>query len=100
MKITKNLHKVVRGADALSLGISMVVAVVIGVVVGYYFKKWTGVTFLFWLFTFIGIAAAFLNFYKSYKIMQESMKELENDPKYKNFKPDFDDDEEDEWAEK
>ncbi|MCI6989338.1 MAG: AtpZ/AtpI family protein [Campylobacter sp.] len=89
MKITKNLNKIVRGADFLSVGISMVVAVVIGFVIGYYLRKWTGISFFFYFFMFVGIAAAFLNVYKIYKLQQADLKEL--DEKYRGYKPDFSD---------
>lgn len=93
MRITKNLNKIVKGADGLSVGISVVVAVILGVFIGIWLKNLTGSTFLFFVGIFIGIAAAILNVYKSYKRLDADMKDLENDPKYKNYKPDFDDEE-------
>lgn len=93
MKPTENLNKIVRGADALSLGISIVVAILIGVGLGIWLKKLTGSTTIFIICVIFGILAAILNVYKSFKILQNSLKELEDDPKYKNYKFDDEDDE-------
>ena len=68
--------------DNLSLGISMVVSVVIGVGIGILLKDWTGAAWTLWLGIFWGIAAAFLNVYKAYKRAQKAFKELEDDPRY------------------
>jgi len=55
------LKKVVDAADGLSLGISMVVAVLIGVAIGLGLKKLTGMTWTLWIGVFIGVGAAVLN---------------------------------------
>ena len=93
MKPTENLNKIVRGADALSLGISIVVAILIGVGLGIWLKKLTGSMTIFIICVIFGILAAILNVYKSFKMLQNSLKELEDDPKYKNYKFDDEDDE-------
>ena len=93
MKPTENLNKIVRGSDALSLGISIVVAILIGVGLGIWLKKLTGSTTIFIICVIFGILAAILNVYKSFKMLQNSLKELEDDPKYKNYKFDDEDDE-------
>ena len=93
MKPTENLNKIVRGADALSPGISIVVAILIGVGLGIWLKKLTGSTTIFIVCVIFGILAAILNVYKSFKMLQNSLKELEDDPKYKNYKFDDEDDE-------
>lgn len=93
MKPTENLNKIVRGADALSLGISIVVAILIGVGLGIWLKKLTGSMTIFIVCVIFGILAAILNVYKSFKMLQNSLKELEDDPKYKNYKFDDEDDE-------
>lgn len=93
MKPTENLNKIVRGADALSLGISIVVAILIGVGLGIWLKKLTGSTTIFIVCVIFGILAAILNVYKSFKMLQNSLKELEDNPKYKNYKFDDEDDE-------
>lgn len=84
--------KVIDGADRLSLGISIVVALVIGVAIGYGLVKLTGYKWLLALGIFWGIGAATLNVYKAYKKEQKSYDELKNDPKYKNYLPKDDED--------
>jgi len=73
---------IVEGVDYLSLGISMVVAVLIGVGIGIGLKNLFDATWLLWVGVFIGIGAAFLNVYKMYKKQMKSLKELEDDPRY------------------
>jgi len=88
------MKKVVDAADGLSLGISIVVAVLIGVGLGYLLRKWFGYEWLFWLGVFWGIAAAILNVYKAYIKQKASLDELANDPRYqqRSFEDDEDDD--------
>ena len=89
--------KVVEAADGLSLGISMVVAVLFGVGIGYLMREWTGIGWLFWLGVFWGVAAAGLNVHKAYKKQKRELDKLADDPKY-NYKKNQDkyDDDEDE----
>ncbi len=68
--------------DNLSLGISMVVALLIGVGIGLGLKNLTGYTWTLWIGVALGIAAAVLNVYKAYKKAAKSFDELENDPRY------------------
>ena len=84
------IKKVIEGANDLSLGISMVVAVLIGVGIGYWLRKIFGYEWLFWLGVFWGIAAAILNIYKVYRKQMRALEALKNDPKYRNYR-DFDD---------
>ena len=86
------LKKVVEAADGLSLGISMVVAVLMGVGLGYMMRQWTGIGWLFWVGVFWGIAAAILNVYKAYAKQKASLDELANDPRYKQRSFDDEDD--------
>lgn len=79
-------NEFIRGANALSLGIAMVVAIFLGIGIGYLLKKFTGIDFLFWIGVAFGIFAAILNVYKAYKIQLNSLDELKNDPKYKDLK--------------
>lgn len=77
-KRKKIIQKSIEAANGLSLGISIIVAIIIGVALGYFFKKITGLTFLFWLGVFWGIAAAILNVYKAYKAQVKSYEEFQN----------------------
>lgn len=87
--------KYVDAADGLSLGISMVIAVLFGVGIGYLMKQWTGIGWLFWLGVFWGVAAAFLNVYKAYQKQKKELDKLADDPKYRHRKPQNDDDDDD-----
>lgn len=84
-----------EGVDQLSLGISMVVAVIFGVAVGLGLKYLFGYTWLLWLGVFWGIAAAVLNVYKAYQKQVKSYDEIKDDPKYKYKDLYKDDDDED-----
>ncbi|TLE16477.1 AtpZ/AtpI family protein [Helicobacter apodemus] len=70
-----------------TLGISMVVAVLIGVGVGYGLKWLFGYSWLFWLGVVWGILAAILNVYKAYKSQKREFDALSKDPKYAHQKP-------------
>jgi len=83
--------KVVEAADGLSLGLSVVVAVLIGVALGYGMRKLFGYEWLFWLGVFWGIGGAVLNIYKAYKKQKKELDKLANDPRFVGRK--FDDDE-------
>lgn len=87
--------ELVEAADSLSLGISMVVAVLLGVGIGLGLRRLFDVPWLLWVGVFIGIAAAILNVYKAYKEQVKSFDELHNDPRYAQTKYD-DSDEDDE----
>lgn len=89
------LKPIIEGAETLSLGISMVVAILIGVAMGLGLKKLTGVTWLLWVGVFIGIAAAFLNVYKAYSKQYKEFEKLAKDPRYNMGKQSDDDDDED-----
>ena len=77
----KHQDKVIA-LDNLSLGISMVAAIVIGFGVGYCLKYLTGYTWTLWLGIAWGILAAILNVYKAYKRAQKVYEGMENDPRY------------------
>ncbi len=79
------LKKIVDAADGLSLGISMVVAVLIGVAIGLGLQNLTGATWTLWIGVFIGIGAAVSNVYKAYSKQKKSLEELAKDPRY-NYK--------------
>lgn len=77
------LKDITNNISGLSLGLSMVVAVGIGIVLGITLKNIFNVSWLFWIGIFFGISAAILNVYKVYKIQQKDLKELEDNIKYK-----------------
>ena len=76
------IKPVIEAADSLSLGISMVVAVIMGVGIGWLLKSLTGVTWTLWIGVFIGIAAAILNVYKAYAKQYKAYEELAKEPRY------------------
>jgi len=69
--------------DNMSLGISMVVAVALGVGIGLLLKSWTGYAWTLWVGVAYGIAGAILNVYKAYKRAKKDLDKLADDPKYK-----------------
>ena len=77
--------KVIEGAEQLSLGISMVVAVLIGVGIGLMLKNFFDTPWLLWVGVFIGVSAAILNVYKAYKKQVKSLGELKDDVRYKKI---------------
>jgi len=83
---------IVAGAEQLSLGISMVVAVVIGTGLGYLVKKATNFTPALWIGLAFGILAAILNVYKAYKAQVKSLDELKDDKRFKSYEKDYDED--------
>jgi F0F1-type ATP synthase assembly protein I len=85
--------KIVSAADGLSLGISMVVAILIGVGLGVFLKDLFDQAWLLWLGVFWGVAAAILNVYKAYEKQKKSLDELADDPRYRHRK--YDDSDED-----
>ena len=71
-----------EGADSLSLGISIVVAILIGVALGYGLKTVFGIAWLMWVGVGIGIAAAVLNVFKAYSKQYKMYEELAKEPRY------------------
>jgi len=90
------LRKLVSAADGLSLGISMVVAVLLGVGLGLLMKNIFGISWLLWIGVFWGVAAV-LNVYKAYEKQKKSLDELADDPRYRHRKYDDSDDEDDKY---
>ncbi len=72
----------IAALDNLSLGISMVAAIIIGFGIGYGLKQLTGYTWTLWLGITWGILAAIYNVYKAYKRAQKEYEGMENDPRY------------------
>jgi ATP synthase protein I len=77
----KHQDKVIA-LDNLSLGISIVAAIIIGFGIGYGLKQLTGYTWTLWLGIAWGIAAAIMNVYRAYKRAQKEFEGMENDPRY------------------
>lgn len=77
MTKTQNL---VSAANSLSLGISIVVAVLIGFGLGWWARSLTGSNLALGIGIFIGVAAAINNVYKAYKSQQKSYDELNQNP--------------------
>jgi len=87
------LKKIIVAADGLSLGISMVVAILFGIGVGLLMKNLFGLDWLLWLGVFWGVAAAVLNVYKAYAKQKKALDKLADDPRYRHQK--YDDEDED-----
>lgn len=93
------IKPIIEAADSLSLGISMVVAVLIGVGIGILLKNITGIGWLFFVGVAIGIAAAVLNVYKAYSKQYKAFEELAKEKRYA-VKKQIDDDEDEDYSEK
>lgn len=87
--------KLIEGAEQLSLGISIVVAVLIGIGVGMLMSHWFNTPWLLWVGVSWGIGGAILNVYKAYKKNVASLDELKDDVRYKKYQQPKDDDEDD-----
>ena len=87
------LGRVIEGAEQLSLGISIVVAVLMGVGLGLLMKNWFDTPWLLWLGVFWGVGGAILNIYKAYKKNVQSLDELKDDVRYKKYQQPKGDDE-------
>ena len=92
------IKPVIEAADSLSLGISMVVAVIMGVGIGWLLKSLTGTPWTFWIGVFIGIAAAILNVYKAYSKQYKEFEELAKEPRYA-IKKQLDDEDDEDYGE-
>ena len=78
--------KTIEGAEKLSLGISVVVAILMGIGVGVWMKNTFHHSWLLWLGVFWGVAAAIMNIRIEYKKIKKEFDEIAKDPKYKNYK--------------
>ncbi|MCE3037917.1 AtpZ/AtpI family protein [Helicobacter anatolicus] len=85
MSKDKKIKKIISGVYDLSLGISIVVAIVLGVGVGYILKKWLGLEWLFWLGVFWGIGGALLNIKKAYNRTKKELETIKDDIKYSYY---------------
>lgn len=85
----------VEGAEQLSLGVSVVVAILMGIGIGMLMSDWFGIPWLLWVGLFWGVGGASLNIYKAYKKNIRSLDELKSDQRYKKYETKNDDDEDD-----
>lgn len=79
---SSKVQKVISGAYDLSLGISIVVAILLGLGIGYVLQRISGSVWLLWLGIFWGVAAAGLNIHKAYKRTKAELDALADDPRY------------------
>ncbi|QSZ41722.1 arginine biosynthesis protein ArgJ [Sulfurimonas aquatica] len=93
------IKPIIEAADSLSLGISMVVAILMGVGIGWQLRRLTDIGWLFWVGVAIGIAAAILNVYKAYSKQYKVFEELAKEPRYA-IKKQLDDDDDEDYGEK
>lgn len=94
------IKPIIEAADHLSLGISMVVAVAMGVGLGYLLRSLTDVYWTFFIGVFIGIAAAILNVYKAYSKQYKEYEDLAKEPRYAMKKQLQDDEDDEDYGEK
>ena len=76
------LKKVIEGADSLSLGISIVVAILLGIGLGVWLKNMFDSNLLLWLGVIWGVSAALLNIYRAYKKELIEYEEIAKNPRY------------------
>ena len=86
------IKDIVAGAEQLSLGVSIVVAILLGTGLGYFVKKATNFTPALWIGLVFGILAAILNVYKAYKAQVKSLDELKDENRFKSYEKDDDED--------
>jgi len=84
---------IIEGAETLSLGISMVVAILIGFGLGMALRYLFHVQWLLYVGIALGVAAALLNIFKVSSKQFKEFEELRKDPKYniKEYLQDDDD---------
>jgi len=80
--------KTIKGAEKLSLGISIVVAILMGIGLGVWMKNTFHQEWLLWLGVFWGVAAAIMNIRIEYKKLQKEFKEVEKTHKIYKIKKD------------
>jgi ATP synthase protein I len=86
MKKKGKIGKTIEGAEKLSLGISIVVAVLMGVGIGIWLKNTFHNIWLLWLGVFWGVGAAILNIKKEYDKLKKDLDKLKDDVRFKNYK--------------
>lgn len=76
------LSVIVRAANELSVGLSVVIAILFGIGIGIGLEKLTGIKWLFWLGVVWGVLAGILNLYKAYQRQKRELDELASNPRY------------------
>ena len=99
-KKAPRIKPIIEAADHLSLGISMVVAVIMGVGIGVLIKDLSGVAWTLWIGVGIGVAAAILNVFKAYSKQYKEYEELAKEQRYAIKKKLEDDDDDEDYGEK
>ena len=94
------IKPIIEAADSLSLGLSMVVAVLMGVGLGWLLRRLTDIAWLFWIGVAIGILAAILNVYKAYSKQYKAYEELAKEPRYAIKKQLQDEEDDEDYGEK
>ena len=77
------IRKTIEGAEKLSLGISIVVAILMGIGIGVWMKNTFHQNWLLWLGVFWGVAAAIMNIRIEYKKLKKEFEKIEKE--YKNY---------------
>ncbi|WP_086256091.1 AtpZ/AtpI family protein [Campylobacter vicugnae] len=78
---SKKINTAIKAADSLSLGISIVVAILMGFGIGWGLKELTGSNWGLGIGIVIGIGAAINNIYKAYKSQVKSYAEFDKKQK-------------------
>lgn len=87
----------IKGANSLSLGISIVVAIFIGAGIGYWLSNVFNQAWIFWVGIFWGVCGAGLNLYKAQQNLSKDFDKYARDPKLAPKPLSNDDDEDDEY---
>lgn len=78
---SKKINTAIKAADSLSLGISIVVAILMGFGIGWGLKELTGLNWGLGIGIVIGVGAAINNIYKAYKSQVKSYAEFDKKQK-------------------
>lgn len=73
MSDTPKYKPFIEGIGRLSVGISVVVAILLGLGIGLWLKNLFNQTWLLWLGVFWGVVAAGLNIYRAYKDLRREL---------------------------
>jgi ATP synthase protein I len=79
------MKKTIEGAEKLSLGISIVIAILMGIGIGILLKNTFHQAWLLWLGVFWGVAAAILNIKKEYDKLKKELDELKEKIEFRQY---------------